>query len=73
MSQPGPGSAHDTANIERFMQQIRNTLLFQVEWPELLSPGPRAMSSMGACFLAARATNPYLSLVGSLDSAHGLE
>lgn len=73
MPHTGPGIAHDTAHIERFLRQIRNTLLFQVEWSELLSPGPRAMSNMGACFLAARATNPYLSLVGSLDSTHGLE
>lgn len=64
---------HDTVEIDRLMQELQDTDVFRVEWKKVLPSGPRSMSRIGACFVAARAQNPHLSLVGSPESTHGLE
>lgn len=62
----------DTAGIDSVMRELQDTDVFRVEWKELLSSGPRAISNMGACILAASTETTHFSLVGSPESANGL-
>lgn len=34
-------------------RNLKNSLLFQFNWPELIQSAPTAISSMGACFVAS--------------------
>lgn len=63
----------NSAEIERFMVQVQDTTLFQIEWPELLSAAPRAISKMGGSLVAVTPTIRTLSLVGSTPSAYDLQ
>jgi hypothetical protein len=41
---------------------IRNTLLFQLKWEDLLMAAPIALSSLGAIFVAASSTDTSITL-----------
>lgn len=69
---PGPRREFDTGEIERFMQMVRDTVLYQVEWKDLLSAAPQAVAKMGACFVAVTPSIRALSLVDSPVSTSGL-
>lgn len=62
----------DTAGVDSVMGELQDTDVFRVEWKELLPSGPRSISSMGACILAASTEKTHFSLVGSPESANGL-
>jgi hypothetical protein len=38
-----------------FARDVKNSLLFQYDWAELLSAAPLALSLMGSCYVAASA------------------
>lgn len=61
-----------TDEIDRFVREIQDTHVFSVEWKDLLSSGPRSISAVGECFLAASAEKPQFSLVGAPESSSGL-
>lgn len=63
----------DSDGVERFMNAIKRTLLFQIEWQQLMSAGPKCLSKMGECFLAVYSTsNPALRLIDPPGSVPGL-
>lgn len=60
-------------DVDSFMRALQRTLLFRIEWQDLLSAGPEALVHMGECFLAVHATsNPSLPLFDSPGSVPGL-
>lgn len=60
------------AEVEQFMQMVRDTVLYQVEWQDLLSAGPQAIAKMGACFVAVTPSIRSLSLVSHPGVTNGL-
>lgn len=53
----------DREDVESFLEDIQETLLFRIEWQVLLSPGLQSLVPMGECFLGVYATsNPALPL-----------
>lgn len=64
---------YDSDEVDRFMKAIKQTLLIQLEWQELLPGAPQSLVRMGKCFLAVdRTSNPALKLFDSPGSAPGL-
>lgn len=43
-------------------RNLKNSLLFQFNWPELIQSAPTAISSMGACFVAATSDKASVTL-----------
>lgn len=44
-----------------FMKDIKNSVLFQYDWAEILSAAPISMSLIGACYIAASASAVTIS------------
>jgi hypothetical protein len=49
-----------------FARDVKNSLLFQYDWADLLSAAPLALSLMGSCYVAA--TSPLAHAI-SLEDA----
>ncbi|KAF8892585.1 hypothetical protein BD779DRAFT_1661291 [Infundibulicybe gibba] len=49
-----------------FARDVKNSLLFQYDWAELLSAAPLALSLMGSCYVAA--TSPLANAVSLKDA-----
>lgn len=43
-------------------RNLKNSLLFQYSWPDLLQSAPTAINSMGACFIAASSDKAAVTL-----------
>lgn len=68
-----PDTLLDPEDVDRFMNSIKRTLLFQIEWEQLMSAGPKCLAKMGDCFLAVyTSSNPSLGLLDSPGSVPGL-
>ncbi|KAF9552933.1 hypothetical protein CPC08DRAFT_673678, partial [Agrocybe pediades] len=52
---------------KQVMGEMKSSLLFQVNWQELLQAGPTALSSMGACFLASSSPKAVVLLKAPAD------
>ncbi|KAF3940749.1 hypothetical protein ABW19_dt0206211 [Dactylella cylindrospora] len=50
-----------------FAKDVKNSLLFQYDWAELLSAAPLALSLMGSCYVAA--TSPLAKGISLADAA----
>lgn len=63
---------HGISEIEHFVQIIRDTVLYQVEWKDLLSAAPQAIAKMGACYVAVTPSIMTLSLGSHPGVSNGL-
>lgn len=65
----GSAPARDKYRIERFMKDVKNSLLFRSDWSDLLSAGPLSISKMGGCCVAANASNYAVSLEDAIPGS----
>lgn len=61
-TQTGPPLVRPSTDINQLMTAIERNLLFRIQWPDLLSAGPRSLVHMGDCYMAVYETS-NLSLV----------
>lgn len=63
-----PNTSGESQTIKAFVRELKNSLLFRCDWPDLISAAPLSMSKMGACCVVVYTCDKSITLEQALTA-----